>query len=71
MDYKNFFKVIKLLSLNSVIEPVWIDWALLSPSNFITVELLHQFHQFTWDHDVKQYVTILGVNELNFYFSII
>ena len=43
-DYKNFLKVIKLLGLNGVVEPVWMDWPLLRPSDFITIEALHHFY---------------------------
>lgn len=45
-DYKNFLQVVRCLSLNSVIDPVWIDWLLSKPCEFITPEALHHFYQF-------------------------
>lgn len=71
MDYKNFLKVIKLLGLNGVVEPVWIDWPLSDPCDFLTIEPLHHFHRFSWDHDVKWCISALGAAELDFQFSII
>ena len=70
-DYKNFLKAIKSLGLNRVVEPVWMDWALSDPCFFITIEPLHHFHHFTWDHDVKWCIVALGAEELNFRFSVI
>lgn len=70
-DYKNFLKTIKPLGLNGVVEPVWMDWALSDPSHFITIEPLHHFHRFAWDHDVQWCVKALGDTELDFRFSII
>ena len=70
-DYKNFLKVIKSLGLNGVVEPVWMDWPLSDPCYFITIEPLHHFHRFAWDHDVKWCISALGAAELDFRFSII
>lgn len=47
------------------------DWALSNPCDFITIEPLHHFHQFTWDHNIKWYIMVLGAAELDFRFSII
>ena len=70
-DYKNFLKAIKSLGLNGVVEPVWMDWALSDPCFFITIEPLHHFHRFAWDHDVKWCIVALGAEELDFRFSVI
>jgi hypothetical protein len=70
-NYKNFLKAIKSLGLNGVVEPVWMDWPLSDPCYFITIEPLHHFHQFAWDHDVKWCISALGAAELDFRFSII
>ncbi|KAF8833336.1 hypothetical protein BDN67DRAFT_1017680, partial [Paxillus ammoniavirescens] len=70
-DYKNFLKVIKALHLNSVVEPVWRDWPLSDPSDFLTPEPLHHFHKMSWDHDTKWCIVIVGVGELDFHFSLI
>jgi hypothetical protein len=70
-DYKNFLKAVRMLGLNGVVEPVWMDWALSSPSDFLTIECLHHFHRFAWDHDVKWCITVMGTAELDYHFSII
>ena len=70
-DYKNFLKAIKSLGLNGVVELVWMDWVLSDPCFFITIEPLHYFHCFVWDHDVKWCIVALGAEELNFHFSVI
>ncbi|KAF8547717.1 hypothetical protein OG21DRAFT_1489990 [Imleria badia] len=59
------------LSLNSVVEPFWKGWLLSSPSDFITIKPLHHFHRFTWDHNVKWCIVVVGAEELDFHFSII
>lgn len=70
-DYKHFLEAIKQLSLNGVIKPFWLGWALSNPCDFITVEPLHHFHRFTWDHDVKWCIVVVGAEELDFRFTII
>jgi len=68
-DY--FLKVIKLLGLNGVTNPVWLGWALSDPCDFLTIEPLHHFFQFSWDHNVKWCIFALGAKELYFHFSLI
>ncbi|KAG9311316.1 hypothetical protein JVU11DRAFT_8408 [Chiua virens] len=68
-NYKNFLKTIKSLGLNGVVEPIWMDWAVSNPCDFITIEPLHHFHRFAWDHDVKWCISVLGTEELDFQFS--
>ena len=70
-DYKNFLKVVRHLSLNGVVGPVWIDWLLSEPCEFITPEALHHFYRFFWDHDVKWCIAATGVTELNFCISLL
>lgn len=70
-DFKNFLKVTKGLYLNGVVDPFWLDWAQSEPCDFLTVEPLHHFHRFSWDHDVKWCVTVVGAEELDFRFSVI
>jgi hypothetical protein len=70
-DYKNFLKAIKSLGLNGIIELVWMDWPLSDPCYCITIEPLHHFHRFAWDHDIKWCMSALGAAELDFHFSII
>ena len=66
MNYKNFLKAIKQLQLNSVIEPCWKVWLFSEPSNFITPEMLHHFHQMFWDHNVKWCIAAIGATKLDF-----
>ena len=70
-DYKNFLKVVRRLGLNGVVNPVWIDWLLSEPCEFITPEALHHFYQVFWDHDVKWSIAVTGVTKLNFCFSLL
>ncbi|KAI6011057.1 hypothetical protein EDC04DRAFT_2905737 [Pisolithus marmoratus] len=70
-DYTNFLKAAKWLQLNGVVKPFLKLWPLLDPSDFITPEVLHHFHQMFWDHNVKWCIAMTGVVELDFQFSII
>ncbi|KAI6096510.1 hypothetical protein F5141DRAFT_1067672 [Pisolithus sp. B1] len=71
VDYTSFLKAVKWLWLNGVVKPVWKLWPLLDPSEFITPEVLHHFHQMFWDHDIKWCIAVTGAVELDFHFSII
>ena len=71
LDYKEFLKIIKRLGLNGVIELFWKTYPLLDPSEFLTPEVLHHFHRFFWDHDVKWCITAIGAAELDFRFSLL
>ncbi|KAI6020707.1 hypothetical protein PISMIDRAFT_105530 [Pisolithus microcarpus 441] len=70
-DYENFLNVIKCLCLNSVIKPCWKGWPLSDPSQFLTPEPLHHFHRMFWDHDIKWCITVTGLAELDFCFSLL
>jgi hypothetical protein len=70
-DYKEFLKTIKPLHLNGVVEPVWRDWPLSDPSDFLTPEPLHHFHRMFWDHDTKWCIAMVGAAELDFRFSLV
>ncbi|KIK12448.1 hypothetical protein PISMIDRAFT_18743 [Pisolithus microcarpus 441] len=69
--YKAFLRVIRGLHLNGVIEPFWKTYPLLDPSELITPEVLHHFHWFFWDHDVKWCITAAGAAEVDFRFSLL
>ena len=71
LDYKEFLKIIKRLGLNGVVELFWKTYPLSDPSQFLTPEVLHHFHRFFWDHDVKWCVTAVGAAELDFRFSLL
>ncbi|KAF8547631.1 hypothetical protein OG21DRAFT_1527027 [Imleria badia] len=70
-NYKDFIKVIRKLSLNSIIEPFWLDWALSAPCDFLTPEALHHFHCFFWDHNAKWCIQAVGASKLDFRFTLI
>ncbi|KAF8835448.1 hypothetical protein BDN67DRAFT_912998, partial [Paxillus ammoniavirescens] len=71
LNYKNFLKAIKPLSLNGMVEPFWKDCSLSNPSDFFTPEPLHHFHHMFWDHDAKWCITVVGAAELDFRFSLL
>ena len=71
LDYKAFLKVIKILCLNGVIEPFWMDWPLSCPSHFLHPEALHHFYQFSWDHNVKWCIEVVTAPKIDFRFSIL
>lgn len=70
-DFKNFLKTTKRLGLNGVVDPFWRQWILSEPCDFITPEVLHHFHRFSWDHDTKWCIEVVGANEIDFRFSLI
>ncbi|KAI6113305.1 hypothetical protein EDD17DRAFT_1453834, partial [Pisolithus thermaeus] len=57
--------------LNGVVEPCWNLWPSSDPSIFLTPEVLHHFHQISWDHDVEWCISVTGAAELDLCFSII
>ena len=72
LDYKEFkLKIIKRLGLNGMIELFWKTYPLSDPSEFLTPEVLHHFHRFFWDHDMKWCITAVRAAELDFHFSLL
>ncbi|KAI6104982.1 hypothetical protein EDD16DRAFT_1714340 [Pisolithus croceorrhizus] len=71
IDYKNFLKTMRWFQLNGVVEPCWNLWPSSDPSIFLTPEVLHHFHQISWDHDVEWCISVTGAAELDLCFSII
>lgn len=61
----------KGIRLNGVHRPFWRDWALSCPSRFLTTEMLHYWHKFFLDHDLKWCINALGNNEIDFRFMIL
>ena len=57
--------------LNTVHLPFWRNWSLSDPSHFLTPEPLHHWHKAFYDHDVKWCIHVLGVEEINFRFSVL
>ena len=61
----DFINVCGLLGLNGVHQPFWRDWGKSDPSLFLTVDVLHAFHKFFFDHPLKWVINIMGGNELD------
>ncbi|KIK92374.1 hypothetical protein PAXRUDRAFT_34547 [Paxillus rubicundulus Ve08.2h10] len=70
-NYKNFLKAIKVLHFNGVVKPVWRDWPLSDPSNFVTPKPLHHFQKMSWDQDTKWCISIVDPAELDLCSSLI
>ena len=70
-DYQAFLRAVKVLHLNGVVVPFWVDWPLSCPSQFFHPESLHHFYQFCWDHNVKWCVEVVTAAEIDFRFSLL
>ncbi|KAF8451179.1 hypothetical protein L210DRAFT_3387321 [Boletus edulis BED1] len=66
-----YFAACEEFRLSGVSHPFFRDWPLARPSQFITPEGLHKWHREFWDHDIHWCMQALGVDELNFQFSIL
>ncbi|KAF8880392.1 hypothetical protein BD779DRAFT_1675909 [Infundibulicybe gibba] len=70
-DLKTYIKEAMKYRLNGVHQPFFRDWPMSEPSIFLTPELLHHSHKFSWDHDVTWCRNILGSAEIDFRFSVL
>ena len=70
-NFAAFLKVAKLYGLNSVHEPFWMDWSLLSLAQFLKVEPLHHFFHMSWDHDIQWCILVVGEDEIDYHFSLL
>ena len=70
-DYQAFLRAVKVLHLNGIVVPFWVDWPLSCPSQFFHPESLHHFHWFCWDHDVKWCVEVVMVTKIDFHFFLL
>ena len=62
--------------LNGVDLPFWRDWTLPTgvlpdPYRLFPIEVLHHFHKYFWDHDLKWCIRALGEGEIDFRFSLL
>ena len=57
--------------LNGVLILFWIGWLYSDPAFFISPEGSHHWFQFIWDHDVQWCKNALGVEELDFHYSVL
>ena len=70
-DFEQYFKAAQKYRLNGVSRPFYRNWAFSDPSHFFNPEMLHHWHKFVWDHDIKWCINILGAAELDFRFSVL
>ncbi|KAJ6524938.1 hypothetical protein B0H19DRAFT_1085060 [Mycena capillaripes] len=70
-EFRAYVKAAKELRLNGVHRPFWVDWALADPSTFLTPEVLHHWHKFSYDHIIKWCIAALGAAEIDFRFSVL
>ena len=70
-DLEQYFKAAQEYRLNGVSRPFYCNWDFSDPSHFFNPEVLHHWHKFVWDHDVKWSINMVGAAELDFRFSIL
>ena len=70
-DFEHFLKIVKRFSLNGVHKPFWRNWLLSDLSIFFNPEVLHHFHHFFWDYDLQWCIAVLGLDEIDYRFSLI
>ena len=70
-NLSSYFQACWKFQLNGVSLTYWLDWALAELSSFITIEALHQYFKMFWDHDRKWCSRMLGLDELDFRFSLL
>jgi hypothetical protein len=68
-DLPQYAKLAKAWGLNGVHRPFWRDWALSEPYRFLTPEILHHWHKFFFDHEVKWCLRAVSDPELDRRFS--
>ncbi|KAG1816298.1 hypothetical protein DFJ58DRAFT_751690 [Suillus subalutaceus] len=56
----SFYKASQSLHLNGVVELYWMDWGDACPSRFLTLDALHQWHKFFFDHPITWSINIMG-----------
>ena len=72
-DLMEYMKRIKKLNycLNGVHQPFWQDWPLSDPSQFLTPEPLHHWHEFFPDHNIRWCIQVAGAAKFDFHFAIL
>lgn len=70
-DVQAYFRACQEFRLNGVELPFWRDWPLSNPAYFLTPEVLHVFHRFYFDHDMRWCIHAVGSHEIDFRFSIL
>ena len=70
-DFEEFLKVVKCYFLNGMHKPFYRNWLLSDPSIFLMPEMLHHFHHLFWDHDVPWCIFAVGLDKINYQFSLV
>ncbi|KAG1813635.1 uncharacterized protein BJ212DRAFT_1447829 [Suillus subaureus] len=70
-DLEGYFDACTAYYLNGVDKPFWQDWSSACPSVFLIPEALHHWHKELFDHDCQWCIVAVGVQELDFQFSIL
>ncbi|KAG1793664.1 uncharacterized protein HD556DRAFT_1237684, partial [Suillus plorans] len=57
--------------LSGVVDPFWCNWPFTDPTWFLTPDTLHHWPHEFYDHDVQWCIRIIGMEELDFCFSVL
>ncbi|KAG1851419.1 hypothetical protein DFJ58DRAFT_728859 [Suillus subalutaceus] len=70
-DLEGYLDACAAHCLNGVDKPFWQDWSSACTSVFLILEALHHWHKEFFDHDCQWCIVAVGVQELDFQFSIL
>lgn len=70
-DLQAYFQACAEYRLNGVSSPFWRDWPLSDPAYFMPPEVLHVFHRFYYDHDMRWCIHAVGAKEIDYRFSVL
>ncbi|KAG1733360.1 uncharacterized protein EDB91DRAFT_1057502, partial [Suillus paluster] len=71
LNVKAFFAACEPNHLSSVADPFWCNWPFADPNLFLTPEALHHWHRESYDHNIQWCIRIVGMEELDFHFSVL
>lgn len=64
-DWSVFVKACLVYGLLAVLEPFWATWGNAEPSIFLTIDILHGWHKFYFDHVLQWAINMVGGPELD------
>ncbi|KAJ3818244.1 hypothetical protein F5880DRAFT_1491700 [Lentinula raphanica] len=70
-DIERYWPLAQKSRTNGVVDPCWRDWASSDPSEFLLPEILHHWHKFFFDHDLKWCINVVGAEEIDFRYSLV
>lgn len=71
LDVEGYIDECSDFRLNGMFLPFWRNWPLADPSWFLTPEALHHWHHQFYDHDLWWCLRAVGVQEIDFCFSVL